>query len=237
MSMKEIIYYKVGGTVRDELMGLKPKDIDLVAIGGNFSEVVEDVKSRGGKVFLEVPDFLTMRCLMPDIGPCDIRLARKDGHYNDGRRPSEVFVAESLYEDSLTRDCTINAMYKNVATGEIIDYHYGKDDLTRRIIRAVGNPEERIKEDALRLLRYFRFSIVKNFRIEYHLANCYLYGENTRLLKNVSPERIREEIYKCFQHDMHETLRLLMSDHYKYLYQEIFNDRTKLWLKPTSEEK
>ena len=233
--MKEIIYYKVGGTVRDELMGVTPKDIDLVSIGGSFDEVVQDIKNKGGKVFLEIPKFLTIRCLMPDIGPCDIRLARKDGHYEDGRRPNEVFIADSLYDDSLTRDFTVNALYKNLATGEIIDYHYGIEDINTKRLRCVGNAEDRIREDSLRLLRAIRFCITKGFVIDSDLYRCFIYGEFTRLLKNVSAERIREEIYKCFKFDTVKTMEYLMD--YDYIREEVFNERTKLWLKPTTEEK
>ena len=235
--MNKITYYKVGGTVRDELLGLTPSDLDLVAIGGNFEELCADIERSGGKIFLKQEPFLTVRCLFPNVGPCDIRLARKDGAYGDGRRPDEVFIADSLEEDSLTRDCTINAMYRNLQTGEIIDFHNGQYHLSHGIICAVGKPEDRIREDSIRLLRFLRFSITKNFRLDRDLWRCYLYSENTSLLRNVSAERIREEIYKCFKHDMHKTLKILTSEDYKYLYEEIFNERTGIWLKPTMEAK
>lgn len=230
-------FYYVGGCVRDELIGLEPKDFDFVVLVSSFEEMEREILINGGEIFLRKPEFQIIRGKLPKIGAADFALPRKDGEYKDNRRPDTTEIASTLYEDSCRRDCTINAMYKNVESGEIIDYHYGEDDLNRGIIRAVGNPEDRIKEDALRLLRFFRFSITKNFRLDYDLYVCYLYSEYTRLLKNVSPERIREEIFKCFRFDMHKTLGLLTSSSYKYLYEEIFNDRTKIWLKPTMEEK
>lgn len=230
-------FYLAGGAVRDQLLGVESKDFDFVVLVDSFDAMREEIVKNGGSIFLESPKYLTIRGKLPNYGAVDFALPRKDGDYSDGRRPDSTEIANTLYEDSCRRDATVNAMYKNLETGEIIDYHYGKDDLERKIIRAVGNPEERIKEDSLRLLRYFRFSIVKNFNIEYNLVNCYLYSEFTSLLRNVSPERIREEIYKCFKHDMHETIDRLTSRHYKYLYDEIFNERTKIWLKPTMEDK
>lgn len=235
MSLKN--FYLVGGSVRDSILGVKAKDQDFVVLTNSFDAMREEILSNGGTIFIEKPEYLTIRGTLPNYGAADFVLPRTDGVYSDNRRPDSTEIADDLYSDSCRRDCTINAMYKNLETGEILDFHYGRDDLSRGIIRAVGKPEDRIREDALRLLRYVRAAITKNFKLEYDLANCYIYGENTRLLKNVSPERIREEIYKCFKHDMHETIRLLMTDHYKYLYREIFNERTGIWLKPTMEAK
>jgi tRNA nucleotidyltransferase (CCA-adding enzyme) len=230
-------FYLCGGAVRDFLLNKPVKDNDFVVLVDSFDAMREEILKNGGTIFIEKPEYLTIRGTLPNYGAADFVLPRTDGEYSDHRRPDTTNIASDLYSDSCRRDATINAMYKNLATGEILDFHYGKDDLARGIVRAVGKPEERIKEDALRLLRYFRISITKNFKLDYDLASCYVYSENTRLLQNVSAERIREEIFKCFKHDMHKTLDLLKSDYYKYLYEEIFNDRTKIWLKPTMEEK
>jgi tRNA nucleotidyltransferase/poly(A) polymerase len=235
MSLRK--FYLAGGAVRDQLLGIDSKDFDFVVLVNSFEEMREEIIKNGGTTFLESPQYLTIRGKLPGYGAADFALPRKDGEYSDGRRPDSTEIAQTLYEDSCRRDATVNAMFKNLETGEIIDYHYGQDDLKMRIIRAVGEPEERIREDSLRLLRYFRFSIVKKFSMECNLYNCFLYSELTSLLRNVSPERIREEIYKCFKHDMHETVTRLTSEHYRYLYEEIFNERTKIWLKPTMEEK
>lgn len=230
-------FFLCGGAVRDSLLGITAKDNDFVVLVNSFDSMRREILSNGGTIFIEKPEYLTIRGTLPNYGAADFVLPRTDGEYSDGRRPDNTFIAEDLYSDSCRRDCTINAMYKNLETGEIIDYHYGKDDLSRGIIRAVGKPEDRIKEDALRLLRFFRFMIVKNFRMDHDLHRCYLYTEYTTLLQNVSSERIREEIFKCFRFNMHKTLDKLMTDNYKYLYEEIFNERTGIWLKPTMEAK
>lgn len=230
-------FFLVGGSVRDSLLGVKAKDQDFVVLANSFDAMREEILSNGGTIFLESPKYLTIRGTLPNYGAADFVLPRSDGVYSDNRRPDSTEIADDLYSDSCRRDCTINAMYKNLETGEILDFHYGRDDLSRGIIRAVGKPEDRIKEDSLRLLRFFRLSITKNFKLDRDLWMCYLYSENTSLLRNVSAERIREEIYKCFKHDMHKTLRRLTSEDYKYLYEEIFNERTGIWLKPTMEAK
>ena len=233
--MNKITYYKVGGTVRDELLGLIPSDLDLVAIGGNFEELCADIERSGGKIFLKQEPFLTVRCLFPNVGPCDIRLARKDGAYGDGRRPDEVFIADSLYDDSCSRDFTIGAMYKNLQTGEIIDYHGGKKDLESKLIRCVGDTKERFQEDFLRLLRAVRFSITKRMHLSDDIKRCLDDEKIVSGLENVSPERIREEVYKCFKHDTHSAI--FFFSFYSLLSNEVFNERTGIWLKPTMEAK
>ena len=207
--MNKITYYKVGGTVRDELLGLIPSDLDLVAIGGNFEQLCADIERSGGKIFLKQEPFLTVRCLFPNVGPCDIRLARKDGAYGDGRRPDEVFIADSLYEDSCSRDFTIGAMYKNLQTGEIIDYHGGKKDLENKLICCVGDTKERFQEDFLRPIRGLRFSITKNMSLDSEIVeflNSQYFIDN---LCKVSKERIREEMYKVFKFSSLKTLIML----------------------------
>ena len=233
--MNKITYYKVGGTVRDELMGVIPKDLDLVAIGGNFSDMCIDIENKGGKIFLKQEPFLTIRCLFPNVGPCDVRLARKDGAYGDGRRPDEVFIADSLLEDSLTRDFTINAMYKNLETGEIIDYHDGKKDLENKLIRCVGDTKERFKEDYLRVLRAARFSLTKGMFLSSDIKRYLDDKSIVDGLQSVSAERIREEVHKCFKHD--SAVAVFFFSFYGLLANEVFNERTGIWLKPTMEAK
>jgi tRNA nucleotidyltransferase/poly(A) polymerase len=194
-----------------------------------------EIIKNGGEIFFEKPEYQVIRAKFPTYGAADFALPRKDGNYSDGRHPDSTEIASTLYEDSCRRDFTINAMYKNIATGEIIDYHEGQEDLKASTIRCVGEAEDRIKEDSLRLLRALRFMVTKDFLIDRELYRCFVYSEYTRLLQNVSPERIREEMYKCFKHDTVITMAMLME--YNYLRDEVFNDRTKLWLKPTNEEK
>lgn len=165
-------YFKCGGSVRNQLLGLPSKDIDLVAIGGTFAELEQDVINKGGKIFISKPEYLTVRCNYPEIGPCDIRLARKDGNYDDGRRPNEVFLAEDIKDDIFTRDFSCNGLIQDLDTGEIIDYVGGIQDLNNKILRAIGKADDRFNEDYLRLVRACRFSIVLGFELHHDIQRC-----------------------------------------------------------------
>jgi len=195
----------------------------------------EEIIKNGGEIFLRKPEFQVIRARLPNYGAADFALPRKDGTYSDNRRPDSTEIAATLYEDSCRRDISINAMYKNLATGEIIDYHNGTNDIKNRLIRCVGSAGDRILEDSLRLLRCARFSITKDCFFDNDIYYCMVNEFYTNLLKNVSAERIREEIYKCFKFDTVKTLDML--NEFPLIRREIFNDRTKIWLKPTMEEK
>lgn len=228
-------FYLVGGCVRDELLGVPSKDFDFVVLVDSFGAMEEEIIKNGGEVFLRKPEFQVIRARLPNYGAADFALPRKDGVYSDGRRPDSTEIAETLLEDSRRRDITVNAMYKNLATGEIIDYHGGTSDIHNRIIRCVGDAGERFREDSLRLLRCGRFFITKGFTLNNNIHYCLTNPLYTNMLRNVSPERIREEIYKCFKHNTMKTLDFLQS--YPLITREVFNTRTNLWLKPTTEEK
>ena len=233
--MTNFKYYRVGGCVRDFLMNIPSKDIDLLAIGGNFKELEQDVVKNGGKIFVSKPEYLTVRCNFPEIGPCDIRLARKYGDYTDGRRPDEVFLAEDVKEDVFTRDFKMNALLQDLKTNEIIDLVGGIDDIKNKIISTVGNPEERFSEDALRIIRLMRFSITKGFSIHPDTEDCLFEPRLLDLLNNISKERIWEELTRCFKFDTWKTLKFL--DNYELLKKYLFIDcRFGIWLKPSLEK-
>lgn len=118
---------------------------------------------------------------------------RTDGEYSDGRHPDEVILTESFEEDTARRDFTINALGMNW-DGEIIDFHGGVEDIKNSIIRAVGNPDARFKEDALRMIRGARFAVNFNYKIENDTSHA-MY-KNADRLDNVSNERIRAEFLK-----------------------------------------
>jgi tRNA nucleotidyltransferase (CCA-adding enzyme) len=227
--------YAVGGYVRDKLIdpNSTPKDLDLCMVAPSFEEMERAVKDMGGKIYLSTPQYLTIRCKIPEIGDVDVAMARRDGEYGDGRRPDETFIADDIVDDLRRRDATINAIAVDVSNDEIIDPFYGQDDIKLKRIRAVGNAEDRIKEDYLRLLRYFRFSITKDFALHHDIHRCMLYLEFVGGLKNVSQERIREEIFKCFRFDTLKTLSML--EKYEFIKKQIF-ENTELWLKPTMEK-
>ena len=179
----------VGGAVRDEIMGVPSHDIDL-ATNATPRDIIEtcemfDLNFRytensiaHGTITVEGIEITTFR---KDIS-CDGRNATTEW-------------AKTIEEDLSRRDITINAISKNVYSGEIVDPFFGIQDIKNKIIRAVGNPEERLKEDTLRALRAIRFSNKFNFTIEKELFFA-IYETN---IFNLSVERVREEFMKILE--------------------------------------
>ncbi len=178
-----------GGCVRDALMGIVPHDYDIAA-----SAPPEEVK----RIFSDltvIPTGIkhgTVTVLL-DNEPFEITTFRTDGKYSDNRRPESVAFSDSFLEDSKRRDFTINAMGYSKSTG-LLDYHGGQSDIDNKLIRTVGDPDRRFNEDALRILRTLRFSSVLGFDIEEKTAHSAV--KNSALLKNISAERIRDELVK-----------------------------------------
>lgn len=181
--------YAVGGCVRDLLLGETPKDYDFTT---NASP--EQIK----QVFSDCRTFdcgLRFGTVGVLIGgeTVEITAYRRDGGYSDHRRPDRVTFSEKLSEDLMRRDFTINAMAFAPAES-LIDLFGGQTDLTRRLIRAVGEPENRFREDALRILRALRFASCLDFRIERETSAAI--HRCAGLLKNISGERIYAELTK-----------------------------------------
>ena len=233
--MKLDNFYLCGGAVRDFLLNVPSKDNDFVVLVNSFDAMREEILSNGGTIFLESPKYLTIRGTLPNYGAADFVLPRSDGDYSDGRRPDNTSIADDLLSDSCRRDFTIGAMYKNLKTGEIIDYHGGKKDLENKLIRCVGDTKERFQEDYLRILRAARFALTKGMRLSSDIRRCLDDKSIVDGLQSVSAERIREEVYKCFKHDSAGTI--FFFSFYGLLANEIFNERTGIWLKPTMEAK
>lgn len=217
--------FLVGGAVRDEIMGIKSKDWDFSVVldpadiegtGLNpFAFMKYELLARGFEIFVETPEFFTLRARGPkgftfagmDFGnqTFDFVMARKESGYTDGRRPDMVEVGD-LMDDLSRRDFGMNAIAKD-SQGNLIDPFNGQQDIADKVIRAVGNPEDRIQEDALRIMRALRFSVTKGFRIDGELD--FAISQNAELLRNVSTERIREELEKMFKVDTWKTIMLL----------------------------
>ena len=143
----------VGGAVRDTLLGLEVKDIDL-ATPLVPEQVIAQLKSAKIRTVPTGIAHGTVTALL-DQGPVEITTLRHDVS-TDGRRATVAF-AEDWREDAARRDFTINALYADPASGEISDYFGGLDDLAARRVRFIGDARQRIREDHLRILRYFRF--------------------------------------------------------------------------------
>jgi tRNA nucleotidyltransferase/poly(A) polymerase len=128
----------------------------------------------------------------------DFVLARKEAGYSDGRRP-DVVIPGTLEDDLARRDFTMNAIAK-AADGTLIDPFDGQGDIERRVIRAVGDAHQRIiVEDALRGMRALRFSVQKSFRISQEVGDVLLSDDFKQALRNISTERVRDELEKMFK--------------------------------------
>lgn len=226
--------YEVGGCVRDKLLGVKSNDIDIAVEASSWEEMREFVIANTKKVFLEKPEFLTIRAQDLDGKTKDFVLCRKDGIYSDARHPDSVQPG-TIYDDSLRRDFSLNAMYIDVQTGKLIDFHGGQEDLMNGMLRCVGNAEDRFNEDSLRIIRGIRFSITKNLRPDSRISDVFLDRSWAPKLENISRERIREELGKCFKHDTIKTMYTLTRIVHGDLVKVMFADD--IWLKPTNEKR
>lgn len=220
-------FYEVGGCVRDELLGLKPKDIDFSVEADSYEAMRAAVLEKCGADSIKVdkPEFVTIRAIHPELGGVDFVLCRKDGTYAiDGRRPDFVEIG-TLADDLNRRDFTVNALAKDEA-GNIIDLHNGQEDLKLRVLRCVGNTEKRMSEDSLRILRALRFSLTKGFSLSGELEEFISTRSAAASLARISIERIREELLKCFEFDTLATLGML--DNFPEIRRHIFSRNLKL---------
>lgn len=180
-----------GGCVRDELLGMEPKDYDIAT-----SATPDEVLSLFPKADSIGAHFGVILVKM-DGDAFEVATFRHDGSYSDGRRPDSVtFTCPE--NDAVRRDFTVNGLFKNPLNGEIIDFVHGKADLDELTIRAIGKPVDRFQEDALRLLRAIRFATVLDFDIEPRTWSAIV--ENSHLLKKISVERISGEFNKILLH-------------------------------------
>ncbi len=179
--------YAVGGCVRDSILGRKPEDWDITT-----SARPEQVKQIFHRTVDTGIEHGTVTVLV-DKEAYEVTTYRVDGEYEDHRHPKEVTFTASLEEDLKRRDFTINAMAYNPETG-LVDIFEGIEDLNKKIIRCVGDPNARFAEDALRILRAIRFSAQLGFEIDAATKNAMT--EKAETLKDVSAERIRVELVK-----------------------------------------
>lgn len=175
----------VGGAVRDALLGQEPEDWDVTT--GAPPEAVLDLFAPNA-----LPTGLRHGTVTVGGGRgVEVTTFRRDGEYLDNRRPDHVEFTRSLTEDLSRRDFTVNAIAVNLR-GELADPFGGQEDLARRVLRAVGQPEKRFREDALRILRALRFSARLGFVIEPDTAAAI--RRCAPLLENIAPERVRTEL-------------------------------------------
>ena len=201
--------YIVGGWVRDKIQSAdaNPKDIDLCMVAPSYEAMREAVLEAGGEIFVENPEYFTIRCHMGELGAVDVALARFDGDYADGRRPDSVEIATDIVQDLGRRDFTCNAIAISLEDGLIVDPFDGLGDILSGQLKSVGDAKKRFSEDYLRIFRALRFAITKCFTMSSEIDACLRDKELCAGLKNISKERIRDELHKCFEHSTFVSVR------------------------------
>ena len=180
----------VGGCVRDVLIGVRPKEIDIAT-----SATPEDIKKLFNKVVMVGEKFGVS---IINVGEKDYHVStfRKDEDYKDGRHPTGVKFS-GPEEDAQRRDFTINALFWEPVDSNLYDYTGGLIDLNNGVIKAVGDPIKRFNEDRLRILRCARFAAHLGFAIDQDTYDAILTIEDP--MTGVSQERIKEEFEKIFK--------------------------------------
>ncbi len=184
--------YLVGGCVRDTLLGRTVQDFDVAT-----SARPEDVEKIFPRVIEVGRAFGVMKVITETGREVEVATFRKESGYQDHRHPSKVEFSD-VQTDGSRRDFTVNALYFDLKTSQVLDLFGGLQDLKNKILRAIGNPDERFKEDALRLLRAVRFAARFSFQIEENTRTSI--QANSPLVSKVSVERIRDEVEKMITH-------------------------------------
>lgn len=184
--------YLVGGCVRDMIIGEIPHDWDICT-EATPDETKNILTKNGIHTFDSGIDFGTITAII-DNEQFEITTYRKETQYTDNRRPEKVEFIRDINEDLKRRDFSINAMAFNPLTKELIDNFNGIEDIKTKTLRCVGDAEERIEEDALRILRALRFAIKYGYNIDNDTVNAI--NKHYNLLNNISKERVTQELEK-----------------------------------------
>ena len=186
--------YLAGGCVRDQLLGKEPKDYDIAtnalpdSIENLFSKTTAIGKSFGTIVVIE------------NNHSIEVTTFRSEGTYHDGRHPEKVTFS-SAKEDASRRDFTINGLFYDPIKNNVIDHVNGKLDLKNNLVKAIGDPNDRFKEDHLRMMRAIRFAHTLDFKIEDKTK--YAIQENAHLISKISIERIENELSRILVESKH----------------------------------
>jgi tRNA nucleotidyltransferase/poly(A) polymerase len=238
-------FYEVGGCIRDQFLGVKSKDVDFAVdmtedFNGDlqahdmYNVMRAQLSAMGFEEVDFTPDKFTVRSKVPESRSdllertryADFVMCRKDGPYSDGRHPDYVLMG-NLMDDLARRDFTMNAIARDVETGEIIDPFHGIDDIQSRTIRFVGNATQRITEDALRVMRALRFCITKDFDFDDQAYIALLSQHAADMLIELDDNRKREELNKMLVADSVGTMDMLFHTFYN-LVPAIFNNKIRL---------
>lgn len=189
------IAFLAGGCVRDAMLGRVPKDFD-VATDATPDTVRDLFGRRRTLAFGASFGVIGVLGVFSDaLTPTEVATFRSDGEYSDGRRPDSIRFG-SAEQDALRRDFTINGMFYDPVAAKLIDFVGGEADLKAGIIRAIGDPEKRISEDKLRMLRAVRFAAALGFELhgDTQAATC----QHAQEVTIVSGERIGAEVRRMF---------------------------------------
>ena len=196
--------FLVGGCVRDLIMGIKPKDYDVTT-----NATPEQIIALFPKTFYEntYGTVGVVTCGEEGLPVCsdetikiiEVTPYRLETTYSDNRHPDEVLWSNNIEDDLKRRDFTCNAIAYNPVTGEVVDPFNGQNDIKDKEIRAVGDPDLRFNEDALRLMRAIRLMSQLDFDI--HGVTRESIERNAHLLNNISRERVRDEFIKLVSTD------------------------------------
>jgi tRNA nucleotidyltransferase/poly(A) polymerase len=241
--------FKVGGCVRDGLIGVKTKDIDFTFVLDDLNKTVEDgfkemeqwMIDQGFTIFLSVPEMFTIRAKFPVDHKfakmdADFVMARKEVGYTEGTR-KPILELGTLEDDLFRRDFTVNALAEDI-DGNLIDLFGGIDDLKAGILRTPLNPHITMMDDPLRILRALRFTITKDLTMSMDIWEAIQQpGILKKLELTVSSQRIRDEIEKMMKFNTIRSFRLLtdVDAIIPGFLELIFKEG--LWLKPTFESK
>jgi tRNA nucleotidyltransferase/poly(A) polymerase len=239
--------FKVGGCVRDGILGIDSKDIDFTFVLDSIDKTVEEgfdimtqwLEHKEFTIFLSTPEMFTIRAKFTKGDPneglvADFVLARKEVGYKEGTRQPFLELG-TLVDDLVRRDFTLNALAIS-QDGTLIDLFGGQEDLKRGLLRTPLDAHITMMDDPLRFLRALRFSITKGFDIHFDIIAAMTQPEILeKLEKVVSAERIREEVFKMMKADTVKTLELFrtVEDTLPGFTALVFGRG--LWLKPTFE--
>lgn len=245
--------FEVGGAIRDRLLGIKnPKDIDYSVVIINkqefktplkaFEALSFDLMKKGYEIFLETPEMFTIRGKFPKDHKleglvADFVIARKEGDYIKGTRQPEVSLG-TLLNDLERRDFTVNCMAMDLE-GNLTDPFGGQRDLQSRILRTPIDTNVSFNDDPLRILRAIRFKITKGLEFSDEMIHAFATFNGNKIGMTVSVERIRDELFKCFNYNTEQTLNILLfiKQLNPVLYSNILgigkNQNSIMWLMPT----
>ena len=205
--------YLVGGSVRDYLLGISLTDLDAVT----------NAKPEVLKIFLKDANYKyakygSVSYVTPSGFKFDITTLRKEKAYKDSRHPGYIKFVHKLSTDVKRRDYTINGLYLD-GNLKVIDYVHGQSDLKNKVLRMIGNPNKRLVQDPLRIIRALRFVADYDLTLDKKLESAI--RNNIDLLEKLNEEKIKQDILKIKNQDKEKVSAIFDKFNIKHLYDVI----------------